>query len=140
MSIWKALDQQTSAAMDETFGERFRLLPRTEGSPNGRREMDQDRAVVEGICVFDNESTKSGIRLGVRKTFREANDLRVLSQGREPKASIDLRQFPTLADQPRQGDKFELLDRDIAPFEVTSAERDGQARIVVRLIQEGSPS
>lgn len=141
MSIWKALDQQTSTAMDEAFGERFRLTPLEEQSPNGRRDYDSDRITVEGTCVFDYETVQGGIKMGVRKTFREANDLRAASVGRQPKASIDLRAFPTLAEHPKKGDRFELLDRpELAAFHVLSVQRDGQARMVLMLTIEGSPA
>lgn len=108
-------------------------------TPNSRRSVSATRPVVEGTCLFDYESVDFGIRLGVRRTSREANDMRTIGKGRQPMASIDRSIFASVDDEPRQGDRFEATEYpDLAPFEIQSVERDGQSRFVLRMVQEGA--
>lgn len=138
MSIFDRLDRMASKAVDRINAIGFTLTPMAR-SPNGRPRQDDDRPVITGKGVFDYFEAEYGIELGVRKSYRESNDLRALQSGREPLVSIDRKYFATLASEPRQGDIMEFDERANLPrFEVVSAKRDGQSRIMVQLVHLGS--
>jgi hypothetical protein len=145
MSIFKRLDQMVSGAVDRVNKERFRLIPMLDNTdPNGRRRPDPERQVRDDLWgVFDYTSAEYGLELGVRKSYREANDLRAVSVGRKPVLSIDRKYFPDPLLEPRQGDLIEMLDDfgfpqpNLPQFEVMDNQRDGLARMELRLVQRG---
>lgn len=124
-------------AVDEVFAEPIVLIP-WRSTPNGRGGQDPDRQVVTVNGVFTNPSKQLGIQLGVRKSYREANDLRALAYAREPYVSVDRRHFGGLANEPRQSDRIRLPNRPDHPeYEVMTVERDGITRLKMKLIQRG---
>jgi len=138
MSIFDRLDRVASRTVDRINKIRLVLTP-WDRTPNGRGDQDPDRAVVTCKGIFDYVSIEHGLELGVRKSYREANDLRALQVGRDPQVSIDRIYFPTGADEPRQGDRVTFPDNPELPeFEVTSAQRDGLSRMVIKLAHRGS--
>lgn len=138
MSVFDRLDAIVSRTVDSINAIPFIFTP-MKGTPNGRPVLDTDRPIIEARGVFDYVDTEYGVELGVRKSYREANDLRALQTGREPHLSLDRRHFPTIGLEPRQGDFFEFPSRpDLPRFEVVSVLRDGMSRLVVRLVHLGS--
>lgn len=138
MGVFDRLDAMVSRTVD-TINEIAFIFTPLKGTPNGRPSPDPDRAVVEGKGVFDYVDATYGIELGVRKSYREANDLRALQTGREPLLSIDRKYWPALAGEPQQGDIIEFPSKpDLPRFEVVSVMRDGMSRLVVRLVHFGS--
>lgn len=134
---WEALDATASAAIDRVMAERVLFTPMV-SSANGRPQPDTARSEREVEGVFEWEGADIGIRLGVRKTWREANDLRSLVSGRKPVISVDRRWFGDFEAEPRQGDRVQLLDRPHLPvFQVSTTKRDGQSRIFLTLDQLG---
>lgn len=124
-------------AIDEVFAEPIVITPRR-STPNGRGMQDPTRQVVTVQGVFTNPSKQLGIQLGVRKSYREANDLRALSMAREPYISVDRKHFTGLIGEPRQGDRIRLPNRPDHPeYEVMTVERDGITRLRMKLIQRG---
>lgn len=135
------VEDVASMTLDIINAERFTLIPVDEpAGPNGRRVISQTRVQIEGEGVFEYTSSEYGIELGVRKSYREANDFRAVSVGRKPVLSIDRSFFPTEDSEPRQGDKIVLPDRPdgFPTFEVMDCQRDGHSRLVVRLAHHGS--
>src|SRR5690606_6706396 len=107
-------------------------------TPNGRPQNDHSREVVKGRGVFDYVPVEVGLQLGVRKTYREGNDLRAIQNGREAQLSIDRRYFPG-EEEPKQGDLVDFLGRpDLPPFQVVSTLRDGLSRLVLVLVHIGA--
>lgn len=150
MSIFDKLDQIGSRVQDKVNARWVRITPRVDvpKNPNARRGADLSRATVEVEAIFEYNSNQFGMELGVRKSYREANDLRNVSVGRIPDVSIDRIWFPDHDAEPRQGDLLEILKRDetgrlipdptFPTFEVMDNQRDGLARFVLRLVQLGS--
>lgn len=149
MSIFRYLDQMSSRVQDKVNAQWLRIIPMVDQlNPNAPRTQDPDRPVrdVEGIHEYN--SIEFGMELGVRKSYREANDLRNVSVGRTPDLSIDRSWFPDKDQEPRQGDRILMLttdadgnfiaDPDYPPYEVMDNQRDGLARLVLRLVQLGS--
>lgn len=137
MAIFDRLDGLVSRTGDRINAIPFVLEPMIR-EPNSRPVPDGGREAIEGEGVFDYYELNHGIELGVRKSYREANDFRALQSGREPRISVDRRFFPTLADEPRQGDIVRLPSRpDLPDFSVTSAQRDGLSRLVLKLAHLG---
>ena len=138
MSIFDRLDRVASRAVDRINRIRVDIMPRV-SSPNGRGGADPSREVIEAKGIFDYISIEHGIELGVRKSYREANDLRALQLGRDPQVSIDRVYFSGLADEPRQGDRVVFPDNPELPsFDVVSAQRDGLSRMVLKLTHRGA--
>lgn len=78
------------------------------------------------------------MQLGVRKTYREGNDFRAIESGRDPYVSIDRKCFASVADEPKKGDLIDMLDLPELPgFKVVDVQRDGQSRVVLKLVQPG---
>ena len=149
MSIFRQLDSIASRTNDTINAGWVRIVPRVDGSnPNARRSADPAREVVDVEGIFEYNSIEFGMELGVRKSYREANDLRNVSVGRTPDISIDRRWFPDKDKEPRQGDHLYMLraaaggglevDPGYPAFEVMDNQRDGLARTLLRLIQLGS--
>lgn len=142
MSMFDRLDKATSRTVDVVNSEMFILYPQYQ-TPNGRPGADPNRPVL-GLLVpvygiFDYESAEYGIQLGVRKSYREANDLRALQTGRDPILSIDRKYFLTTDQEPRQGDKVSFPKRPQLPtFSVVSCQRDGLSRLELVLVHEGA--
>lgn len=137
MSIFDRLDRLTSRAVDHVNAIPFRLTPVRE-TPNGRPKPDPDRSVINGDGVFDYESYEGGLQLGVRRSYREANDLRALQTGRTPELSVDRKWFPVGVEEPRQGDIIEFPENPELPsFQVVSSQRDGMSRVVLVLVHNG---
>lgn len=138
MAIFDRLDGLTSRAVDHINAIAFAMTPMMK-TPNGRPRPDKDRPGISGVGVFDYLPVEYGIELGVRKSYREANDLRTVQDGREPLFSIDRKYFPTVQSEPRQGDVIEFPKRaDLPRFEVVSCKRDGLSRLEVQLVHLGS--
>lgn len=142
MSIFEMLDQMSSRTQDVVNARRLRIIPMTDAqNPNARRS--QDPARLEMFCegIFEYNSIEFGMELGVRKSYREANDLRNVSVGRTPTISIDRRWFEHHTKEPRQGDLVELLlpngetDPNYPRFEIMDNQRDGLSRFISRLVQ-----
>ena len=137
MSIFNRLDRLTSRAVDAVNAERFRLTP-MKGTANGRGGPDPNRKVVIGRGVFDYVEMEYGVQLGVRKSYREGNDLRSVQSGRDPQLSVDIKHFPGLDEAVFQGDLVQFPDNPNLPdFQVTKAQRDGMNRIRLDLVQIG---
>lgn len=137
MSIFDRLDKMVSSTADAINATRVKFTP-MRSNPNGRNSPDPDREELIVKGVFDYYSVEYGIQLGVRRSYREANDLRALQAGREPYLSIDRKHFPSVDAEPRQGDIIEFPDKpDLPRFEVISGQRDGQARMVLLLSSLG---
>lgn len=142
MSIFDRLDQVVSGTVDVINADPFILMPQMQ-TPNGRPALDPTRPIVGLLVpaygVFDYISEEYGIQLGVRKSYREANDLRALQTGRDPRLSIDRKYFPTPDVEPKQGDKVKFPTFPVLPiFSVVSCQRDGLSRLELLLVHEGS--
>ncbi len=132
------LDSLCSRAVDRTNKSKFQIVF-VERTENARPTASVDKAPVEGYGIFDYISIESGIELGVRRSYREANDLRALQVGREPILSVDRKYFTALADEPKQGDKVVFPDRPELPeFDIVSVRRDGLTRFELRLVHRGA--
>ena len=130
-------DRIASRTVDRTNAIPFVLTPMIQ-TPNGRPDVDLDRPVIEGRGIFDDVSSEYGVQLGVRKSYREANDLRSLQTGRDPQFSVDMKWFPTEDARGRQGDRISFPNKpDYPDFDVISAQPDGMARIVFTLANKG---
>lgn len=150
MSLFRHLDQMSSRANDKINADWIRITPKTDAglNPNVQRLSDPARPVMDVEAIFEYNSIEFGMELGVRKSYREANDLRNVSVGRTPDVSIDRRWFPNKDSEPRQGDRIQMLkydedrnlivDTSYPTFEVMDNQRDGLARTVLRLVQLGS--
>lgn len=138
MAIFDRLDRMVSRAIDRTNAIPFVLIPQ-KSTANGRPGPDATRTVVNGKGILDYISTEFGIQLGVRKSYREANDLRSLQTGRDPQLSVDRIYFPVGLQEPKQGDLIQFPSRPELPeFDVASVQRDGQSRLVFMLVQRGA--
>lgn len=132
------LDRYVEPHVDEHHGEKFKLTPWLT-TPNGRGAQDPARTIIEGVGVLEYESGEQGIQLGVRKTYREANDLRAIPLGRHPILIVQSKFFPTPDVEPRQGDLIEMVEAPELPlFDVVSAQRDGLTRIEIFLVHRGT--
>lgn len=147
MSIFERLDKMASATNDTTNSVPFKLstMDENDQNPNARRTTSASRPLVVGRGIFEYTSIEFGMELGVRKSYREANDLRNVSVGRQPVISIDRKYFSTLGREPRQGELITILQEDgVTPrpdypvFSVLDSQRDGLARLVCRLAQLGA--
>ncbi|MBC6714788.1 hypothetical protein H9Q09_01130 [Aurantimonas sp. DM33-3] len=143
MNHFDRLERMASQTIDWLNGESFTLIP-IQQAINGRAGRDQDRPIIEGKGVFEYTSIESGLQLGVRKSYREANDLRALQVGRQPILSVDRRVFDDVNGDPiedalvRQGDFVRFPeDQNLPDFDVVSAQPDGHSRIVIKLVSRG---
>ncbi|SCM79965.1 conserved hypothetical protein [uncultured Pleomorphomonas sp.] len=137
MSVFDRLDRLASRTVDRVNKIRFILTPMAR-TPNGRPSEDPGREPVDGYGIFDSLSVEFGLQLGVRKSYREGNDLRTNQVGRDPQISVDRRYFSS-GWIPKQGDVVSFPDNDDLPdFDVVSSEPDGLSRIVLRLLQQGA--
>lgn len=137
MAIFDRLDKVTSRTVDRVNAIPFEFYP-TKSTPNGRPTGDAARPAVVGKGIFDYISVEYGVQLGVRRSHREANDLRSLQSGRDPQLSVDRKLFPIGSNEPKQGDIIKFPTRPELPvFQVVSAQRDGLARMVLLLVQQG---
>lgn len=144
MAVFDRLDRLTSRAVDRVNAIPFEFTP-MKSTPNGRPMADSTRValpspevpVARGI--FDYYSTEYGVQLGVRKSYREANDLRALQVGRDPQLSVDRRYWPNSDWEPKQGDLIKFpLNAELPDYQVISSQRDGLSRMVLNLIQIGA--
>lgn len=133
MSVFDRLDRLASRAVDRVNATRFVLTP-MRSTPNGRPAPDPGRTAVNGYGVFDDVAAEYGVQLGVRRSYREANDLRALQVGSDPQLSIDVRLFADTG-MPRQGDIVIFPDKPMLPdHQVISAQPDSQSRVVLMLV------
>lgn len=124
--------------VDGHFGEPVLLMPQVR-SPNGRGGDDPNRPSMTVTAVLFYPAAELGIELGVRRSYREANDLRALQVGRDAQIMLERSYFVSVAQEPRQGDYVRFLKRPELPdFEVTSAQRDGITRIILKLVHLGA--
>lgn len=147
MSLFHRLEAMASNTEDRIHAERFKHTPRKQAAadPNGRRNnTDPDRPERDDLWgIFEYLSIEYGIQLGVRKSYREANDLRAVSEGRKPMLSVDRKYFATKDLEPRQGDLITMLNDDgtvndqLPQFEVEVNQRDGKSRFELVLVQRG---
>lgn len=152
MAIFDRLDRLTSRAVDRVNAIPFEFVP-TRSTPNGRPGPDPARIALPIILeegtppvygpypkgVFDYISTEYGVQLGVRKSYREANDLRALQTGRDPQLSIDRKYWPSADWEPRQGDVIRFpANPELPGFQVISSQRDGLSRMVLMLVTIGA--
>lgn len=123
-----------SETIDSVYADHeFRMTPMI-AEPNSRAKPDPSRPIVEGRCPFIYASKEFGIQLGVRKTYREANDFRSITIGYEPFASIAKGYFETKASWPSQDDIFEIVSEpDFPRFKVLDVQPDGMERLELRL-------
>lgn len=123
------LDRQYAVAVE---------LTRMTQAVNGRPAADPAFPVRTLQGVFFYYPKAFGIELGVRKTYREANDFRATQSGRDPFVLFKADDFATQAEEPRKDDliRFPDLYPDLI-FQVYQSERDGLTRIVVSLVLEG---
>jgi hypothetical protein len=105
MSIFDRLDQSTSRAVDRVNAIDFKLVPMT-ATPNGRREPDSSPPVITDRGILDYVDGDAPLEVGNRD--RRGNDLRTLLNDPRPILSIDRSYFPTVASEPRQGDRIEF--------------------------------
>lgn len=140
LKLFRKLEAMASKAITRIHNDgRFRLYPMTEPYAGARRIPDPDRSEIVDLCSYDYQSIEFGMELGVRKSYKEANDLRSVSVGREPYVSIERRVFPSLDAEPQKYDLIELLDFPSLPrFEVLDVQRDGMSRLVLRLVHKGT--
>jgi hypothetical protein len=139
VSIFDRAEEAASRTVDVVNRTKFVITPQARSTPNGRRSGDPDRPVLEGYCIFDYISKEYGLELGVRKTYRESNDLRAISVGRDAIVSIDRRYFMAFAEEPKQGDIIEFPEKPQLPgFEIMDVQRDGMSRLELRLVHMGS--
>lgn len=137
MAAFDRMDRVISKAVDRVNAISFVFTP-MESTPNGRYSQDTTREVICGSGIFDYISVEYGVQLGVRRSYREANDLRSLQSGRDPQLSVDRRYFPVGTQEPRQGDQITFPSRPELPdFQVISSQRDGLSRVVLMLVQRG---
>ncbi|MCO5730085.1 hypothetical protein [Rhizobium sp. SSA_523] len=137
MSVFNRLDRMTSRAVDAVNSTRFVLTP-MKSTPNGRGAVDPNRKVVRGKGIFDYVEMEYGVQLGVRKSYREGNDLRSVQSGRDPQLSVDMIYFPGVDETALQGDVIAFPDEPNLPdFQVSKAQRDGMNRIRLDLVQIG---
>ena len=133
--MFDRMDRAISRTVDRVNAIDFTFTP-MKSTPNGRSKPDGARLVIDGKGIFDYVPAEYGIQLGVRRSYREANDLRSLQSGRDPQLSIDRVYFPLHADEPKQGDIIAFPKRPELPdFQVVSAQRDGLSRMVLLLVQ-----
>lgn len=138
MSIFDRLDRITSRAVDRVNAIAFVLTPML-STPNGRPGPDPNRTLIQGKGIFEYLSVEYGVQLGVRKSYREANDLRALQAGRDPQLSVDRVYFPIGLEEPKQGDILEFPNNPELPkFDVISSQRDGLSRLVLMLAHRGA--
>lgn len=132
MAIFDRLDRMVSRSVDRVNAIPFSFTP-ISATPNGRPGPDPARGLVNGKGIFSYLSVESGVQLGVRRSYRDANDLRSLQVGREPELSVEKSYF---TDDPRQGDRIKFTGNDELPeFDVISAQPDGLSRIVLKLVK-----
>lgn len=137
MALFNRLDRLTSRAVDAVNATRFVLTP-MRSTPNGRAQRDPDRDIIDARGIFDYVEMEYGVQLGVRKSYREGNDLRSVQSGRDPRLSVDRRVFGSLAEEALQGDVIQFPDDpDLPDFQVAKAHRDGLSRMVLDLVQIG---
>lgn len=140
MALFNRLDKLTSRAVDGVNATRFVLTP-MKSTPNGRPSADPNRKVILGRGIFDYVEMEYGVQLGVRKSYREGNDLRSVQSGRDPQLSVDMIYFPGVDEAALQGDLVSFPDESHLPdFQVTKAQRDGMSRIRLDLVQIGGQS
>lgn len=140
MALFNRLDKLTSRAVDSVNATRFVLTP-MKSTPNGRPSADPNRKVIRGRGIFDYVEMEYGVQLGVRKSYREGNDLRSVQSGRDPQLSVDMIYFPGVDEAALQGDLVSFPDEPHLPdFQVTKAQRDGMSRIRLDLVQIGGQS
>lgn len=144
MAIFDRLDRLTSRAVDRVNAIPFEFIPMN-STPNGRPTADSSRVELPSVAIpnprgiFDYYSAEYGIQLGVRKSYREANDLRALQVGRDPQLSVDRRYWPSADWEPKQGDVISFPNNPELPdYQVISSQRDGLSRMVLMLVQIGA--
>ncbi|KZL17688.1 hypothetical protein PsAD2_03025 [Pseudovibrio axinellae] len=124
-----------SDTIDDVMGDyEFKITPMSDETTNSRAKPDPNRAVVVGRCPFIYAAKEFGMQLGVRKTYREANDFRAISIGSAPFASVAAHYFENLETHPEQGDIFEITSKPEFPkFKILDVQPDGMERIEMRL-------
>ena len=139
MAIFDALDRVVSNTVDRINAIDFIFFPR-KSTPNGRDIKDTTRRAIQSKGIFDYISATYGVQLGVRRSYREANDLRAIQSGRVAELSVDRRIFGSDSSQePRQGDIIKFPGKpDYPAFQIISVQRDGLARLVIELVHVGS--
>lgn len=129
MAIFDRLDRMISKTVDRQFSVCATVYPMAR-TPNGRSVMDPSRSTIDLKGIFDQLPSLDAIEVGKRE--RTGNDFATISSGMSYQFSFDVVRYPH-ADLIKQGDRLTL--DDARRFDVTSVERDGLSRAVLRLVQ-----
>ena len=120
------VDAYLNPVVDDHFGEPFTLRPMV-STPNSARENDPSRSVVSDTGVVHRTDREAAIETGNRD--RAGNTFRTLLSPGAYDLCVDRQKLPQGA---RQGDEVELRGDT---YQVLSAEFDGIARWILRLIK-----
>ncbi|GHB34056.1 hypothetical protein GCM10007094_23860 [Pseudovibrio japonicus] len=132
--MFEDLVQMASDTIDDIMSDgAFMIYPRSKANVNAQLRADQSRQEHRGEqCILCFQSQEFGIELGVRKTYRESNDFRTVSVGRELYLSVDATHLPDY--EVKQGDLVELLDKPgLGRMEILDQQPDGKSRTLFRL-------
>lgn len=124
-----------SAAIDRSFGEAARLLPRRAAERFTAAGVDPGRPARElsGVTFhLPPGLTKPDSGMPGVKSFM--SDLKVSSM----RATVALDQFPGEAEWPRVGDRLDRIDPS-ARFEITRIDADDSLRLTLYLVRIVSP-
>ncbi|MGH0004861.1 hypothetical protein ACQU0X_32770 [Pseudovibrio ascidiaceicola] len=135
MSIFDRAERIGSRAVDAVMHDgSFTVYPQTKATTNSRASSDPDRGEFSGRrCILSLLSIESGIELGVRKTYRESNDFRTVSIGRDFYVSIDKANLG--GNEMKQGDFIHFASYPKwGRFKLFSVKPDGKSRIKCDLI------
>ena len=121
--------------VDAFYGEKIFLTP-MKTSPNGRPKIDPEYGALEMTGTVVYPTSEFGVEMGVRKSYREANDLRSVQTGAQMVISFDNREFQKYGYEPRQGDRIDVPGRPKEPpFDVVSTRPDGTTRTEIHLVK-----
>lgn len=120
------LMSQVTAAVDDVFGERLRIEPRTRGTSRNLPGPDPDRAAVTvtGVLRSRDALVDRGASQGGAWEGEMPGD----------KAMVYIRTDKAPAYHITDGDRVVCLDRPATPaYEVASVHRDGTARLALHV-------
>lgn len=135
MSIFDRAERIGSRAVDAVMHDgAFTVYPQKKATTNSRPSYDPDRPEFSGSrCILSLLSIEHGLELGVRKTYRESNDFRTISVGRDFYVSIDIRYIQE--HQLNAGDQIGFSDYPKwGTFTIIAPKPDGKSRIRCGLI------
>ncbi len=135
MSIFDRAERIGSRAVDAVMHDgSFTVYPQLKATTNSRAGADPNRAEFSGRrCILSLLSVESGLQLGVRKTYRESNDFRTVSIGRDFYVSIDRAYLGD--NELKQGDLISFADYPKwGRFKLSAVKPDGKSRVKCDLI------